>query len=179
MSRTPPIANRQSEIFWPLLKTAIFLVVLPGTVLVYVPWWIVGGRPLLSVPLGSLRLVGVLPLALGVSILLRCAWAFAVVGRGTPAPIDPPRVLVVEGLYRLVRNPMYVGVVLTLLGEAIVFASVNLLIYGAAFWLVAHFFVVLYEEPALGRRFGPQYDEYRRRVPRWIPRATPAPEVRL
>lgn len=164
---------------WPLVKTAIFLVLLPGTVLVYLPWlMLTRSRELLAVQLGSLRVIGALPLVLGVSILLRCAWAFATIGRGTPAPIDPPRVLVVAGLYRYVRNPMYVGIVMALVGEAILFESINLLIYAAAFWLPAHLFVVLHEEPTLQRKFGRQYDEYRRQVPRWIPRATPASEVR-
>jgi protein-S-isoprenylcysteine O-methyltransferase Ste14 len=157
----------------PIVRAAIFLVLLPGTVVVYLPWAILGRPDLLSVQLGSLRLVGLLPFALGIGMLLRCCWAFAVIGRGTLAPIDPPRVLVVEGLYRYVRNPMYVGVAFALLGEAILFGSGSLLLYGAAFVLVSHLFVVIYEEPALRRKFGAAYDEYRRRVPRWIPRATP------
>jgi protein-S-isoprenylcysteine O-methyltransferase Ste14 len=162
----------------PLVKTAIFLVLVPGAVLVYVPRIILTQyRELLSVPLGSLRLIGILPIALGVGMLLRCMWAFAVVGRGTPAPIDPPRVLVVEGLYRYVRNPMYVAVGFTLLGEAILFSSINLVIYGLVFWLFAHLFVLIYEERALRRKFGPAYDDYLRRVPRWIPRS-PVSEVR-
>jgi protein-S-isoprenylcysteine O-methyltransferase Ste14 len=113
---------------------------------------------------------GALPLIGGVAILFRCIRDFAVVGRGTLAPIDPPKNLVVSGLYRYVRNPMYVGVLLVLLGEALLFASVSLLIYAAAFFVGAHLFIVLYEEPTLRRRFGESYERYTRTVQRWLPR---------
>jgi protein-S-isoprenylcysteine O-methyltransferase Ste14 len=90
--------------------------------------------------------------------------------RGTPAPIDPPKELVVRGLYRYVRNPMYVGVLSVLIGEALLFESARLFWYGAAVFLLFNLFVILYEEPALGRKFGKSYQDYRAAVGRWLPR---------
>lgn len=87
----------------------------------------------------------------------------------TPAPIDPPKVLVARGLYRVVRNPMYVGVVLILLGESVLFASATLLGYALLAWVVVHLFVVFYEEPTLRQKFGTSYENYRKTVPRSIP----------
>lgn len=135
----------------------------------WVPYLIVTDRG--EVPkVDVLGLVGLFAIALGWGTLLRCAWDFARFGRGTPAPIDPPRRLVVQGLYRFVRNPMYVGVVTILLGEAVLFRSLSLLLYGTAWWVVFHLFVLLYEESTLRRMFGAEYDAYCRTVPRWLPR---------
>jgi protein-S-isoprenylcysteine O-methyltransferase Ste14 len=114
--------------------------------------------------------LGVLPIIAGAAVLLHCIWDFAVAGRGTLAPVDPPKELVVRGLYRYVRNPMYVGVVSVLLGEALLFASIAMLIYAAGFFALAHLFVILYEERTLRRRFGEAYEQYARAVPRWLPR---------
>jgi protein-S-isoprenylcysteine O-methyltransferase Ste14 len=108
-----------------------------------------------------------LPIALGAAFYCWCAWEFASAGRGTPAPIDPPKLLVARGLYRVVRNPMYVGVLLVLLGESLVFGSWDLLRYAVLVWLCFHLFVVLYEEPALRRKFGASYEDYCQRVWRW------------
>jgi len=99
-----------------------------------------------------------------------CAWEFAVRGLGTPAPIAPTKYLVVSGLHRYIRNPMYIGVALAILGEAALFCAPNLAEYAALMLLIAHTFVVFYEEPTLHRQFGESYEEYRRTVPRWIPR---------
>jgi protein-S-isoprenylcysteine O-methyltransferase Ste14 len=115
----------------------------------------------------------VLLIASGAAFYLWCAWEFAAAGLGTPAPIDPPKVLVARGLYRVVRNPMYVGVLLVLLGESLVFGSWALLRYAVLVWLCFHLFVVLYEEPALRRKFGASYEGYRKRVWRWTPRLPP------
>jgi protein-S-isoprenylcysteine O-methyltransferase Ste14 len=109
-------------------------------------------------------------LLLGAWVYVRCAWDFAVVGRGTPMPLDPPRELIARGLYRYVRNPMYLGVISVLIGEALLFESVRLLGYAASVAAGFHLFVVLYEEPALRRQFGDSYRRYRESVPRWIPR---------
>ncbi|HSP33803.1 MAG TPA: isoprenylcysteine carboxylmethyltransferase family protein, partial [Thermoanaerobaculia bacterium] len=103
----------------------------------------------------------------GIAILLLCVWDFFAVGRGTLAPVDPPRRLVVRGLYRYTRNPMYNGVLLALIGEAWLFRSAPILIYVAAVFAAVHLFVVLYEEPVLTRRFGDEYRAYRAAVPRW------------
>ena len=99
-----------------------------------------------------------------------CAWDFAFAGEGTPAPIDPPKMLVWQGLYRIVRNPIYVGVLLVLLGEAILFESQMLLAYVPVVWLWLHLFTVYYEEPTLRKKFGDVYEQYCAAVPRWIPR---------
>ena len=112
-----------------------------------------------------------LPIALvGLAIYLWTIWVFVTVGRGTPVPLDPPRVLVVHGLYRVIRNPMAFGLILTLFGEAIAFGSTPILIYAAVSFLLIHLFIVLVEEPGLKRRFGASYEAYCRSVPRWLPR---------
>jgi protein-S-isoprenylcysteine O-methyltransferase Ste14 len=151
-----------------LVKTLIFTILVPGMVAVAVPYWLLGsgGRPD-----SSWWPIGALLIASGAALYLWCAWAFVTAGQGTPAPVDPPQRLVAAGLYRMVRNPMYVGVVLILLGESIVFASLTLLGYALLAWLCCHLFVVLYEEPVLRRKFGRSYKEYCKSVPRWIPRA--------
>jgi len=107
---------------------------------------------------------------LGAAIYFRCAWDFAFAGRGTPAPIDPPKELVVKGLYRYTRNPMYIGVLTLLFGEAVFFASRQILIYAGVVFLIFHLFVMLYEEPALRRKFGDSYQRYCSAVPRWFPK---------
>jgi protein-S-isoprenylcysteine O-methyltransferase Ste14 len=153
------------------LRSILFALLVPGTVTVIIPWLIAyQGRAANLAHWTPWRYVDLPPLTVGVAILFWCVWDFAVVGHGTLAPIDPPTQLVVRGPYRYVRNPMYVGVVLILLGEAALFESVALLIYGAIFFLAVHCFVVLYEEPTLYRQFGESYDGYRRRVRRWWPR---------
>jgi protein-S-isoprenylcysteine O-methyltransferase Ste14 len=114
--------------------------------------------------------VGLLLLLLGWSGLLYCVRDFIRRGRGTPAPYDAPRDLVTAGLYQVVRNPMYVSVILAVLGQAIWFWSAAVLQYAAWIALGFHLMVVLYEEPALARQFGDSYTAYRARVPRWIPR---------
>ena len=148
-----------------LIRSLLAAALLPGTVTVIVPWLIVGRGASAGARWPGLALV-----AVGAAVLFRCIWEFAVSGRGTLAPIDPPTRLVVSGLYRYVRNPMYVGVVLILAGEAWVFWSGGLLLYAAGFFLVASLFIIFHEEPALRRKFGESYDEYMRTVPRWVPK---------
>jgi len=152
----------------PLLKTLLFTVAVPGTVTVALPWWILqrSGSPPVTPPGAP----GAVPIGIGAAIYLWCAWDFAVTGRGTPAPIDPPKELVLRGMYRHVRNPMYVAVLLVLFGEAWLFRAPALLGYAAAVWGVFQAFVLWYEEPALERQFGDAYRRYRQEVPRWIPR---------
>ena len=155
-----------------LLKTIIFTFVVPGTITVLIPYWILSSAsappPL---PLGGFRYFGFLPLVIGVAIYCWCAWDFTFAGKGTPAPIDPPKELVVRGLYRYVRNPMYVGVMSILVGEALLFASRTLFGYAALVFALFFLFVVVYEEPTLRNKFGESYREYCRNVSRWIPRA--------
>lgn len=155
----------------PLIKTLVFTVFVPGTVTVYIPYRILSSAAKAVLPvIAACQAVGVLSMVLGTLGYFRCAWDFATSGKGTPAPIDPPKVLVARGLYRFVRNPMYVSALLVLFGESLFFESRNLLVYGAAFWCLAHLFVLLYEEPSLRTKFGNSYEEYCRAVPRWIPR---------
>lgn len=155
----------------PILKTVAFVIVAPGTVLGWVPYTLLGRTVPLPVAWGNW--LALAPLGIGAAILLRCAWDFAVVGLGTPAPIDPPKSLVVSGLYRYVRNPMYVGVALVLCSEAMLFNSRRLLIYAILVAMGFNLFVLLYEEPTLRKKFGASYQTYCRAVPRWIPRLTP------
>jgi protein-S-isoprenylcysteine O-methyltransferase Ste14 len=110
-------------------------------------------------------------IAAGIALYFACAfWGFALRGKGTPLPMDPPKKLVVEGPYRMVRNPMYWSVAFVMLGEAAVFRSFALAELVAAFALGVNVFVLLYEEPALRRKFGEEYEAYCKRVPRWLPR---------
>lgn len=152
-----------------ILKTLLFTVLVPGTVAFYVPRRMLSSGAAGDLNLGAVRFVGFPLLAAGIAGYLWCAWNFAAVGLGTPAPIDPPKHLVVRGPYRYVRNPMYVSVASVLFGEALFFRSSALLWYASAVFLFFHLFVVLYEEPALTGTFGESYQNYRNRVPRWIP----------
>jgi protein-S-isoprenylcysteine O-methyltransferase Ste14 len=155
-----------------LLKTLIFTVIAPGAVTVLGPSLILSPNPGASLAsVGAIRLFGLIPIAIGAAFYFMCAWDFAFAGKGTPAPVDPPKELVVKGIYRFVRNPMYVGVSLILLGEALLFGAPALLLYAAVVGVGFHLFVVFYEEPTLGRRFGESYQRYCARTPRWIPRA--------
>jgi protein-S-isoprenylcysteine O-methyltransferase Ste14 len=154
---------------WALVKTAIFTVLVPGTVGGYVPYRLTRGavaRP----PADWIGYVGLLPLAFGVALYLRSAWHFAVTGLGTPAPIDPPKTLVVRGPYRLTRNPMYVAVLSVLVGETLMVRSAVLIEYALAVFAAFYAFVLLYEEPMLRSKFGTEYREYCAHVPRWIVR---------
>jgi len=141
----------------------------PATVAGWIPCTLRGHTPLTSNT--AQRSLSFVLIAIGIAIYLHTAfWGFALRGRGTPAPIAPPSKLVVEGLHGYVRNPMYLGVLLIVIGQAVLFRSRALAEYAAFIWLAAHVFVLLYEEPTLERKFGDEYRAYRQRVPRWIPR---------
>ncbi|MGH9554362.1 MAG: methyltransferase family protein [Terriglobales bacterium] len=154
---------------WLLIKLLIFTVLIPGTFGVYIPLWLAANRPP-DFDLGGPRYLGLAPIAVGATFYFRCALDFVLKGRGTPAPIDAPKFLVTSNLYRMVRNPMYVGVVMVVAGEGLFLQSVAVLRYAALGWFGFHLFVVLYEEPTLRAKFGAEYEEYCRRVPRWLPR---------
>jgi protein-S-isoprenylcysteine O-methyltransferase Ste14 len=157
-----------------IVGSAIFLVIAPGFVAGLAPWWISGWRFENSFPAMPLfRFAGGILITLGLVGLLDSFARFAVQGVGTPAPVFPTRHLVVSGLYRYVRNPMYVAVVSAILGQGLVFGNAALLGYGAIVWLLAHLFVLAYEEPTLKASFASEYDAFRAAVPRWIPRLTP------
>jgi len=155
-----------------VVRALLAFLALPGSATLLVPWLLLrwGGDGLVP---RWVRLAGAVPLALGVLLLLRCVIDFARVGRGTLAPIDPPRVLVRRGLYRLMRNPMYVAVLTILVGEVLVFASWAIAAWAAVLAVAFHLRVIWYEEPVLRRTFGPAFDDYCRTVPRWIPRRRP------
>lgn len=156
---------------FPILGSALFLVIAPGVVAGYVPWLISRWKinpPILGI--SAFRVVGVCLIAAGIPVLLDSFARFALQGLGTPAPIYPTQHLVVSGWYRYVRNPMYVSVAATILGQGLLFGSLHILEYGLMAWAVACVFVLLYEEPVLRKSFGADYEEYCANVPRWIPR---------
>ena len=142
----------------PVLRTLIFTIFVPGFWTVAMPYWLIprDTRPSLY----GVGAVGGVLIAAGIALYFACAfWGFALRGKGTPLPMDPPKKLVVDGPYRVVRNPMYWSVAFVMLGEATVFHSFAL-----------NVFVLLYEEPTLRRKFGEEYEPYCKRVPRWLPR---------
>jgi protein-S-isoprenylcysteine O-methyltransferase Ste14 len=152
-----------------LLKTIIFTFVVPGTVTVVLPYWLLATPSTQPMHVGFFRYFGILAILVGVAIYLWCAWDFTFAGKGTPAPIDPPKELVVRGLYRYTRNPMYVGILSILLGEAFLFSSQRLFVYAAIVFSLFFVFVTLYEEPHLKKKFGEPYRRYCNNVPRWLP----------
>jgi protein-S-isoprenylcysteine O-methyltransferase Ste14 len=150
-------------------ETILFTIIVPGTVAFWLPLWIFDNELDGTMSWSPARYAALVPLVLGAAIYLRCLWEFAARGRGIPAPIDHPKQLVVTGLYRYVRNPMYLGVLLFLIGEALWFRSIGFLGYAIVWLLFVHLNVLFYEEPNLRRKFGDSYERYSRAVRRWIP----------
>jgi protein-S-isoprenylcysteine O-methyltransferase Ste14 len=157
-----------------IIGSAIFFVMAPGAVAGFVPWWISEWR---FEPHSTwwlpLQIAGVALIVIGAVVLLDSFARFATQGLGTPAPVFPTQHLVVTGLYRYVRNPMYVAVIALIFGQALIFANARLLEYGALIWLAFHLFVIGYEEPKLRASFGPEYETFCHGVSRWIPRLRP------
>lgn len=151
--------------------SALFFVVAPCCMAGLIPWLI--GRGLFHPTPLPARIAGAVLIVLGLPGLVDSFVRFAVEGLGTPAPIAPTRTLVVGGLYRFVRNPMYVAVTALIFGQALLFGNTWIAGYGAVFWLTCHLFVVAYEEPTLAQQFGPAFAAYKKAVPRWLPRLTP------
>jgi protein-S-isoprenylcysteine O-methyltransferase Ste14 len=157
------------------MGSLLFLLIAPGTVAGLVPWWLTGWvihdwpQPYAT----PLRLLGAVLILLGVPTLLHAFARFVLEGFGTPAPVAPPAHLVVGGLYRYVRNPMYIAVIATIVGQALVLAQPGLLVYAAVVAAAMAAFVAGYEEPTLSEQFGAEYDAYRRAVPAWRPRLKP------
>lgn len=145
-----------------------FLFLAPGVTAGLVPWLLTGWVS--SGPWVGLQVTGLLLIAAGVAVLVHAFARFVIEGVGTPAPVAPPRRLVVGGLYRHLRNPMYVAVAATIVGQALLLGRPVLLAYAALFMAVAASFVHFYEEPTLTRQFGDDYTRYRRAVPAWRPR---------
>ena len=163
-----PLAARYFAVF----RTCVFACLFIGSFAFYLPRYF----ELLNGGLNSdWRLIGWVPFVVGAFVALRCAFGFAWTGRGTPAPFDPPRKLVVTGWYRYVRNPMYFGFAVLLVGEWLLWGSnlVGAVIYFLCYWAAVALFVVIYEEPTLKRKFAEDYAEYVRHVPRFVPRLRP------
>ena len=157
-----------------LLKNLLFTVLVPGTVAGYLPFLIAQDR---SAGSRAALAIAAAFFAVGTFIYGWCVWDFARLGRGTPAPTDAPKKLVVGGLYRYTRNPMYIGVLMVILGWSILFQAAELAVYALAVGTCFHLFTVLYEERRLQTQFGSQYDTYCSRVGRWLPRFKPRPAV--
>ena len=132
-----------------------------------VPWLLTGWDA--DDPPLALRIFGVIVLATGAALVLETTARFAFQGRGTPAPWAPPERFVERGSYRFVRSPMYLGVLLLVVGQGLLLGREILFAWAVAAWLIFTSFLVFYEEPGLRRRFGDAYDDYRRRVRRWLP----------
>jgi protein-S-isoprenylcysteine O-methyltransferase Ste14 len=150
-----------------IIRNLVFTVVVPGLGGVWVPWWILTrhGHAVTPAAWEAVPLI-----AAGAALYAWCVWNFAAVGGGTPGPWDAPSRVVASGPYRWVRNPIYIGALLVVLGEAWLFLSLPLLAYAGAMAVFLHLFVIGYEEPKLTGRFGASYLGYRRTVRRWIPR---------
>jgi protein-S-isoprenylcysteine O-methyltransferase Ste14 len=150
-----------------VLKSLFYLVFEAGLFALYIPLTILRSGPRMETGIFSLLAI---PLWFtGSVVILQCFWDFAFRGRGTPAPMDPPKELVVAGFYRYVRNPIYVGVILIFLGHFLWFGYWALLMYTVLSFIGVHFFILLYEEPTLKKTFGARYEKYLETVPRWIP----------
>ena len=152
-------------------KSIFFLFLVPGLLMGYFPY-LISTTDMELLSLGILSYLAFLLWLVGWAAMLWCLWNFTINGRGTPAPIDPPKELVAVGLYRFVRNPMYVAGLITLGGWILWSPSLPLIIAPILFFIAAHLFVTFYEEPTLKKKFGRAYGEYLKRVPRWIPKFT-------
>jgi protein-S-isoprenylcysteine O-methyltransferase Ste14 len=156
------------------LGSLAFLAIAPGVVAVLIPWWLTGWAKEEPLPgWTGLRALGWVLVGAGALVLIQAFARFVDEGLGTPAPVAPTRRLVIGGLYRYVRNPMYLAVAATLFGQALIFGQPMLLLYAGAFLLTVAAFVHWYEEPTLRRQFGPKYEAYLQAVPGWWPRRTP------
>jgi protein-S-isoprenylcysteine O-methyltransferase Ste14 len=154
-----------------LVRAVTYASLFVGFLLVFLPARVLSSSGIVQpVSIGAPQIAGIVAGALGAVVAVWCIATFVVIGRGTPAPFDPPRNLVVVGPYRWVRNPMYIGAALALAGAALFYESWALLGYCAAFLSVTHLFVVAYEEPVLRATFRDEYVRYCERVRRWLPR---------
>lgn len=156
----------------PLLaiRSLFWTIAFPGMFAGYIPWRYFGVSQVRLDFTNPLHLLGLLLVTIGVVLLGACIWEFARRGRGTLSPVDPPKELVVHGLYRYVRNPMYLSVSAIALGEALLARSTALLLYWVIFFALVNLFVIGYEEPTLRSQFGESYERYTQRVGRWLPR---------
>ena len=151
-----------------VFKSLLYLIIEAGLFALYIPLALLRSGP--RIETGVVSLLAVPLWLIGSLIILWCFWDFTFKGRGTPVPLDPPKELVVTGFYRYVRNPIYVGVLAIFLGHFLWFGYWALLIYMVLAFIGVHVFIVLYEEPTLRKKFGASYEEYLKRVPRWMPK---------
>jgi protein-S-isoprenylcysteine O-methyltransferase Ste14 len=153
-----------------VVRAVTYAALFIGLLLVYVPAQLLSGSGLIRpAVIGLAQVAGMIIAAIGGGIALWCIFTFAFHGKGTPAPFDPPRRLVIRGPYRFVRNPMYIGATLALAGAALFYGSRSIALYSGLFLIAMHLFVIAYEEPTLRRTFGSEYENYCRRVRRWWP----------
>jgi protein-S-isoprenylcysteine O-methyltransferase Ste14 len=159
-----------------VIRTLTWASLFIAFVLVFVPLRILE-RAGISAPtsVGLAQILGAALVVVGAAVAIACIFAFARFGRGTPAPFDPPRHLVVRGPYKFVRNPMYLGAGTALLGAALFYSSIGIVAYTGLLLALTHTFIVVYEEPTLRRTFGTEYEDYARRVRRWLPRLFVSP----
>ena len=156
------------------MGSAVFFLLAPGVVAGLIPWLLTRWQAREPLPYWApMRVLGAILLVAGLIALIRAFARFVMEGLGTPAPIAAPERLVVGGVYRYVRNPMYMAVLAVIVGQALLLGRLGLLLYAAATWLLVAAFVRWYEEPTLTRRFGADYEVYRRAVPAWRPRLRP------
>jgi protein-S-isoprenylcysteine O-methyltransferase Ste14 len=153
------------------LKSILATIFVPGIACLLIPYFILRGSGIpLAHALGFWQIIAIPVAIVGVYMVVWVSFSFVRTGRGTPIPIDPPKHLVVHGLYRYVRNPMYAGAMLVLLAEVVYYSSIWVFIYTTFLWMALHTFTVVLEEPQLKRRFGAEYERYLESVPRWVPR---------
>jgi protein-S-isoprenylcysteine O-methyltransferase Ste14 len=158
-------------VIFVLARAATYSALFIGLLLIFLPDRILSSTGIVQpAAIGASQVAGMFLGASGAALAITCIFTFVFVGRGTPAPFDPPRRLVVQGPYRVVRNPMYLGAGLALSGAALFYQSIRLLGYAVLFLLITHVFVVLYEEPTLRRTFDGDYQTYCQRVGRWWPK---------
>ena len=166
------ITKKQIILTWSFCLCGLLIV--PFTFFVWIPHRILAGNNwAFSFDIGGLRFLGWLPMIIGLAIVVWCVLSFAIFGKGTPSPLIPTQRLVARGLYRFVRNPMYLGWLMVLGGEALLFQSIPLVKYLVGTFAFFYFFILFYEEPSLAAKFGESYEHYRRAVRRWIPRLKP------
>ena len=154
-------------------KSLLFLILVHGLVVIYLPLYQINGGS--QIDTGLLAYLAIPLWLIGEAIVLWCFWLFSFHGQGTPLPIDPPKKLVIIGLYKYVRNPIYLGVLLLLTGHVFWFGRANLILYLLTIFLAFHTFILFYEEPTLRKKFGASYEQYLKQVPRWLPRLSKEP----
>jgi protein-S-isoprenylcysteine O-methyltransferase Ste14 len=159
-----------SSSVWLAVRSLSWTIAFPGFFAGYVPWRFFGLSQVRPEAIGAAQIPALACIGAGAVLLAMCIVEFARSGRGTLSPLDPPRELVVRGLYRYVRNPMYLSVTTVVLGEAMLMRSSALTVYGALWLVFVNVFVIGYEEPTLREMFGRSYEDYTRRVGRWIPK---------